>query len=242
MPQPITVELRGKRDRDHRRERAKILEEMPEIAWIKDERCARRSRMPGWRRSASSSFSRIGDMKPSGNYDFASAPARHAGRSHALGHPPGGQDRRGDGGLFPDFSYDRDLLIAGCLCHDIGKVWEFDPENVKRWKANPRATGMPSLRHPGYGIHICLTMGLPEEVAHMAAAHSGEGDLLVRSLENTILHWADYTFWRVVEASDQFADQDPWLDGELVRTQRATGPLIASYFHFARKKRGSSSG
>jgi hypothetical protein len=72
---------------------------------------------------------------------------------------------------------------------------------------------MPSLRHPGYGIHICLTMGLPEEVAHMAAAHSGEGELLTRSLENTILHRADYTFWRVVEAGDQFAEKDPWLDG-----------------------------
>ena len=31
-------------------------------------------------------------------------------------------------GLFPDFRYDRDILIGGCLCHDIGKVWEFDPE------------------------------------------------------------------------------------------------------------------
>jgi putative nucleotidyltransferase with HDIG domain len=116
-------------------------------------------------------------------------------------------------GLFPEFRYDRDILIAGCLCHDIGKVWEFDPANVRRWKANPRAVGMPSLRHPGYGIHICLTMGLPEAVAHMAAAHSGEGELLVRSLENTILHWADYTFWRVVEAGGQFADSDPWLQG-----------------------------
>jgi 23S rRNA maturation-related 3'-5' exoribonuclease YhaM len=70
-------------------------------------------------------------------------------------------------GLFPEFRYDRDILIAGCLCHDIGKVWEFDPENVGRWKTNPRAVGMPLLRHPGYGIHICLTIGLPETVAHI---------------------------------------------------------------------------
>ena len=56
-----------------------------------------------------------------------------------------------------------------------------------------------------------------------AAAHSGEGDLLVRSLENTILHWADYTFWRVVEAGDQFAEKDPWLEGET--SGRSGGPL-----------------
>ena len=100
--------------------------------------------------------------------------------------------------LFPDFRYDRDLLIGGCLCHDIGKVWEFDPENVRRWNADPRANGRPSIRHPAFGLYICLAMGLPEGIAHCAAAHSGEGELVQRSLENTILHQADYTFWRVV--------------------------------------------
>jgi putative nucleotidyltransferase with HDIG domain len=154
-------------------------------------------------------------MKPSGNYD--SRPLRRGTQADHIRSVTRLAVKIAEemAGLFPDFSYDRDLLIAGSLCHDIGKVWEFDPENVKRWKADPRATGMPSLRHPGFGIHICLTMGLPEEVAHMAAAHSGEGELLVRSLENTILHWADYTFWRVVEAGGQFADSDPWLEGEM---------------------------
>ena len=45
----------------------------------------------------------------------------------------------------------------------------------------------------------------------MAAAHSGEGELLTRSLENTILHWADYTFWMVAEAGGQLVDQDDWV-------------------------------
>lgn len=36
-------------------------------------------------------------------------------------------------------------------------------------------------------------------------------ELRGRRIENTILHWADYTFWRVVEAGGQFADSDPWL-------------------------------
>ena len=42
-------------------------------------------------------------------------------------------------------------------------------------KASPGKTGRPSIRHPAYGVHICLTVGLPEAVAHMAGAHSGEG-------------------------------------------------------------------
>lgn len=215
MGETIVVQLRGKDVEITDDKRAKILDEMPEINWIKND--ALRSKVTdAWVAAIdSSSFSRLGDMKPSGNYD--SRPLRKGTQADHIRSVTRMAVKIAEemADLFPDFEYDRDILIAGCLCHDIGKVWEFDPDNVKRWKADPRATGMPSLRHPGYGIHICLTMGLPEEVAHCAAAHSGEGELLVRSLENTILHWADYTFWRVVEAGNQFADTDPWLNDEL---------------------------
>ena len=215
MAEAIAVTLRGKRVEIDDEKRARVRAEMPEIDWIKDEELKRKVADAWAAAIASSSFTRIGDMKPSGNYD--SRPLRSGTQADHIRSVTRMAVKIADemAALFPDFACDRDLLIAGSLCHDIGKVWEFDPENVKRWKADPRATGMPSLRHPGFGIHICLTMGLPEEVAHMAAAHSGEGELLVRSLENTILHWADYTFWRVVEAGGQFADTDPWLEGEM---------------------------
>jgi putative nucleotidyltransferase with HDIG domain len=205
------VELRGRRIEITDAMRAAIVAELPEIAWIAEPSLRARVTDAWAAAVASSSFARIGEMKPSGNHD--SAPLRHGTQADHIRAVTRMAVNIAEemAGLFPEFRYDRDILIAGCLCHDIGKVWEFDPENVRRWKANPRAVGMPSLRHPGYGIHICLTMGLPEAVAHMAAAHSGEGELLVRSLENTILHWADYTFWRVVEAGGQFADSDPWL-------------------------------
>lgn len=103
---------------------------------------------------------------------------------------------------FPNVKIDRDILIAGAICHDIGKAWEFDPVNRARWAASHH-TGRPSIRHPAYGVHICLMAGLPEEVAHMAACHSAEGDLVVRSLENTILQYADQVYWRVLVAADQ---------------------------------------
>ena len=225
MAKSTTVTLCGKTIEITDEGRARLLNEMPEIEWIED-RDLRGKVTDAWVAAIGvSSLSRISDMKPSGNYN--SRPLRHGTQADHMRSVTKLALKIAEemAGLFPDFSYRRDLLIAGCMCHDIGKVWEFDPENVKRWKANPRVTGMPSLRHPGFGIHICLTMGLPEEVAHMAAAHSGEGELLVRSLENTILHWADYTFWRVVEASDQFADEDPWLEGEMAeRSGRAQLP------------------
>ena len=104
--------------------------------------------------------------------------------------------------MFPDLKVDRDILIAGGLCHDVGKPWEFDPENQARWKKAPRAAGYPSVRHPGYGVHICLSVGLPEEVAHIAGGHSGEGELITRSLENTIVNHADHAFWRILGAGE----------------------------------------
>jgi HD domain len=210
-----TVELRGKRIEITNAKRVRILAEMPEIAWIQDE-SLRGKVVDAWVAAVeSANMSGIGDMKPSGNYD--SRPLRTGTQADHLRSVTRLALKTAEemASLFPGFTYDRDILIAGGLCHDIGKVWEFDPDNVRRWKKNPRAVGLPSLRHPGYGIYICLTMGLPEDIA---AAHSGEGELLVRSLENTMIHWADYTFWRVVEAGEQFADEDTWLEGELAGT------------------------
>jgi putative nucleotidyltransferase with HDIG domain len=102
--------------------------------------------------------------------------------------------------LNPDLAIDRDVVVAGGLCHDVGKPWEFDPENRRRWEVAPRAVGLPSIRHPAYGVHICLTVGLPEAVAHIAGAHSGEGELVVRSLEGTIVHLADIGYWTMALA------------------------------------------
>lgn len=94
---------------------------------------------------------------------------------------------------------DRDLLLACALCHDVGKPFEFSPRNQARWEAHPGAVGYPSIRHSVYGVHLALTVGLPEAVAHTAGAHSGEGELIGRSLENTIVHHADHAFWQILE-------------------------------------------
>ncbi|MBB3457251.1 putative nucleotidyltransferase with HDIG domain [Rhizobium sp. BK313] len=103
---------------------------------------------------------------------------------------------------FPQLEIDRDLVVAGALCHDIGKPWEFDPVNRERW-ASSRHTGRPAIRHPAYGVYICLSVGLPEEVAHVAAAHSAEGNMVARSIENSIIHAVDEAYWQVMTAGNQ---------------------------------------
>jgi len=103
---------------------------------------------------------------------------------------------------------DRDLLIACALCHDVGKPFEFSPRNQARWQERPAAAGYPSIRHPVYGVYIALTVGLPEAVVHTAGAHSGEGERVVRSLENTIVHFADHAFWEILTRAGALVDAE----------------------------------
>lgn len=212
MTQDFTARLRGKTVTVTEDMRNRVLAEMPEIGWIESEDL-RTKVLNAWAAAlAASDITAIGELRPSGNYD--SAPLRHGTQADHIRSVTRLAVKMAEelDALFPDFSYDRDLLIAGSLCHDIGKVWEFDPGNLRRWAAHPEKVGLPSIRHPGFGVHICLTCELPEAVAHMAGAHSGEGELLQRSLENTILRWADHSFWKIAEVGGQL-DPDREVGG-----------------------------
>jgi putative nucleotidyltransferase with HDIG domain len=180
--------------------RAKVREELPEVEAIADS-ALREKVVEAWAMAlAGSSFGAISEIRPSGNPDTPPL-KRGTQTDHIRGVARLAMKLADELTLmFPELNVDRDLLIAGALCHDVGKPWEFDPANQARWKSAPRAAGWPSIRHPGYGVYICLTVGLPEEVAHIAGGHSGEGELITRSLENTIVHHADYSFWRILDA------------------------------------------
>ena len=180
--------------------RVKVREELPEIEEISNPEL-RNKVVEAWATSLGrSSFGAISEIRPSGN---PNTPPLTTGTQtdHIRGVTRLAMAIADEmTTMFPDLSINRDVLIAGALCHDVGKPWEFDPKNQSRWKGAPRAAGFPSIRHPAYGVHICLSVGLPEEVAHMAGAHSAEGELVVRSLENTVVHHADHAFWRTLEA------------------------------------------
>jgi putative nucleotidyltransferase with HDIG domain len=182
--------------------RDQVVEELPEINDIKDAGL-REKVIEAWCLALSkSSFTSIRQIPPAGNPGVMVL-KRGDQTDHIRGVTRLAMKIADEfSENFPELEIDRDVVIAGGLCHDIGKPWEFDPENRKRWEGSPRKAGKPSIRHPAYGAHICLTAGLPEEIAHIATAHSGEGELLVRSLENTIVHYADYSFWNILVAGD----------------------------------------
>ncbi|GJD53986.1 hypothetical protein OPKNFCMD_6766 [Methylobacterium crusticola] len=181
--------------------RSGILEDLPEIAWI-GEPGLREGTVAAWSLALRrSSFARVrdipGDANPgvmvlkrggqnvhlSGVTRLALASVDHFAAVH------------------PEAVIDRDIVVAGGLCHDVGKAWECDPSNLRRWATDPSRVGSPSLRHPIYGAHICLSVGLPEAVAHIAACHSPEGDNVKRSLECMIVHDADHTWWTICAAA-----------------------------------------
>ena len=187
--------------------RARVRAELPEVEEITDDDL-RAGVIEAWAMAlAKSSFDAIGEIEPSGNPGVNTL--KHGSQTDHIRGVTRLALKLADemSALMPALQIKRDLLIAGALCHDVGKPWEFDPENRKRWESDPRAAGLPSIRHPAFGVHICLTVGLPEEVAHCAAAHSGEGELLVRSLENTIVHHADYAFWGICRAGDMLVPE-----------------------------------
>lgn len=82
-----------------------------------------------------------------------------------------------------------DILIAGALLHDIGKFLEIGIENEKFVKS---ASGK-LLRHPFGGVALAARCNVPDEILHIIAVHSKEGDDFKRTLEAVILHHADFT-------------------------------------------------
>ena len=82
-----------------------------------------------------------------------------------------------------------DVLIAGALLADVGKMLEFD-KNAKGEVIKGFYGDM--LRHPFSGVAMCYKHDLPPEVMHIIATHSHEGDKVERTIESWIFHHADF--------------------------------------------------
>jgi putative nucleotidyltransferase with HDIG domain len=81
-----------------------------------------------------------------------------------------------------------DYLIAGALLHDIGKLVEYKEEDGRFIQSNWGKL----VRHPISGVGLCYSQDIPEEVMHIIASHSWEGDRCKRTSEAIIVHHADF--------------------------------------------------
>ena len=84
---------------------------------------------------------------------------------------------------------DMDILIAGAILADVGKLLEYEKDDAGKTKQ-----GMYGkyLRHPFSGVSLAEECGLPAPVCHIIAAHAGEGNLVKRTTEAYVVHHADF--------------------------------------------------
>jgi putative nucleotidyltransferase with HDIG domain len=87
-----------------------------------------------------------------------------------------------------EIKIDMDLLIAGAILIDVGKLLEYDKVDGKLTTSKAGKL----LRHPFSGVAIADRFGLPSEVQHIIAYHAKEGDLAKRNVEAIIVHHADF--------------------------------------------------
>lgn len=74
-----------------------------------------------------------------------------------------------------DYTFNRDHILAACILHDIGKIFEYtiDTETgLIDYDENFRKVW---LTHSQYGFTLCMANGF-KEVAKMIAAHHGRSD------------------------------------------------------------------
>ncbi len=85
--------------------------------------------------------------------------------------------------------FDRDILLATALLHDVGKILEYEREPGGNWR---KSESGKLLRHPVSGAGICMKWGLPDQVVHGVMYHSHEGDGVRATTEAIIVNHADF--------------------------------------------------
>jgi putative nucleotidyltransferase with HDIG domain len=87
------------------------------------------------------------------------------------------------------YPIDLNRLIAGGLLHDVGKVFELEPDG----RGGYRKTRNGALvRHPFSGAALATEVGLPPEIVNCIACHAKEGEGRPQVIETVLLHQADF--------------------------------------------------
>ena len=92
---------------------------------------------------------------------------------------------------------DLDVVVAGALLHDVGKLLEYEPlsdGSVVKSEMGKR------LRHPVSGAALAQELGLPLALVHIIAAHAGEGNMVSRTPEAILIHHCDMTDFEITKA------------------------------------------
>jgi len=87
------------------------------------------------------------------------------------------------------YEIDQDILYAGGLLHDVGKLLEIEyVDGVYRKSHSGKCA-----RHPISGAIIAAKVGLPDEIINTIANHAKEGEGRPQRIETILIHQADFS-------------------------------------------------
>ena len=116
---------------------------------------------------------------------------------------------------------DIDTLVAGAILADVGKLLEYEIVNSVPVMSHHGGY----VRHPISGAALAMQSGLSDEITHIVATHSSEGDFVRRSTESQIVHYSDYmcTYPFVEIAKEKLKDKilssdlSSYITGQVIR-------------------------
>ena len=95
------------------------------------------------------------------------------------------------------YDLDMDIVIAGGLTHDVGKLLEYEKASGHVIKSRFGTL----VRHPVSGYALAMEVGLPLEVAHIIAAHSAEGEKVSRIPEAILINHCDFIDFDIAKST-----------------------------------------
>lgn len=176
--------------------RDKVLKIWPEIAWIKDE-ALRDKVTDAWIYAIENSVLSAEDLETI-PFSLLIKDCQVSFMNHkrtcvqlAVDIAKRMQENFGD-----EIRIDMDILIAGAILIDVGKLIEYE---MVDGKLSTSSAGK-LVRHPFSGLAIADRFDLPPEVQHIIGTHSKEGDLGYRTVESIIVHHADFVSFEPFKA------------------------------------------
>jgi putative nucleotidyltransferase with HDIG domain len=97
-----------------------------------------------------------------------------------------------------DCDYDRDLLIAACVLHDVSKPIEYEPVPDIPAAENGVRTARKSeigseIQHAVYAAHKVFAHGLPVKLANLLITHTPSSRVRGKTWEAASLFYADFS-------------------------------------------------
>jgi len=166
---------------------ANVLELWPELEWIQDE-TLRKQTAKTWELALERSVLTADDLQTIPFTLLVPTKVSFMAHKRAVVHIARDAGNKCNEFFKDDLPVDMDVLIAGAILADVGKLLEYEMVDGK----SVQGKYGKYLRHPFSGVSIAEECGVPAEVCHIIATHAGEGDMVKRSTEAYLVHHADF--------------------------------------------------